>query len=64
MADNNTIARPYAQAVFEVAQENKALDALSSSLEAGRELLGDGQLAEFLSNPSLNNESDGERKTW
>ncbi len=25
MADNNTIARPYAQALFDVAEENNAL---------------------------------------
>jgi len=58
MADNNTIARPYARAVFQVAQENDALDELSRSLGIGKELLGDGQIARFLSNPAL---SDGER---
>ena len=47
MADNNTIARPYAQAAFEVAQENNAVSDL---------LFEDGQLAEFLSRPSLNDE--------
>jgi len=53
MADNNTIARPYAQAVFEVARQENALDELSTSLNAGRQLLGDGQVAKFLANPAL-----------
>ena len=39
MADNNTVARPYAQAIFEVARENDALAELSASLDAARELL-------------------------
>lgn len=55
MADNNTIARPYAEAVFEVAQDNNALDALSESLAVARELLSDEQVASFLARPSLNN---------
>lgn len=56
MADNNTVARPYAQAVFEVAQENDALAELSESLDAARDLLSDGQVTAFLARPSLNNE--------
>ena len=54
MADNNTVARPYAQAVFEVAREQDALDELSASLSAARDLLGDGQVVAFLGQPSLN----------
>lgn len=56
MADNITIARPYAKAIFDVAQENNALDALSASLIAAKEMFADGELASFLSRPSLNNE--------
>ena len=56
MADNNTVARPYAEAVFEVARENDALDELSASLHAARELLADGQVAAFLGQPSLNDD--------
>jgi len=56
VADNNTVARPYAEAVFEVAQENDALDELSASLDAARGLLADGQVVTFLSQPSLNDE--------
>lgn len=56
MADNNTVARPYAQALFEVAQENDALDALSESLAAAKDLLADGEVVGFLARPSLNDE--------
>jgi F-type H+-transporting ATPase subunit delta len=56
VADNNTVARPYAQAVFEVAQENDALDELSSSLATARDLLSDGQVVAFLGQPSLTDE--------
>ena len=56
MADNNTVARPYAQAVFEVARENDALDELSASLQAAGELLSDGQVATFLGQPSLDDD--------
>ncbi len=56
MADNNTVARPYAQAVFDVARENDALDELSASLAAARDLLVDGQVVTFLGQPSLNDD--------
>jgi len=58
MADNHTIARPYAQAVFEVARENDALDELSAAFAAAKALLADGQVVEFLGRPALD---DGER---
>ena len=56
MADNNTVARPYAQAIFEVARENDMLDELSASLAAARDLLSDGQVVAFLGQPSLTDE--------
>ena len=58
MADNNTVARPYAQAIFEVAQENNALAELSASLGAAKALLEDGQIADYLAAPTL---SDAQR---
>jgi F-type H+-transporting ATPase subunit delta len=58
MADKNTIARPYARAAFQVAQENDALDELSRSLGIGKELLSDGRISRFLANPAL---TDDER---
>ena len=54
MADNNTIARPYAQAAFDIANEAGELAAWSESLTIAGALLADGQVAEYLSNPSLN----------
>ena len=56
MADNNTIARPYAQAVFELANDAGQLERWSAALELAGQLLADGQVAEFLSSPSLTNE--------
>ena len=56
MADNNTVARPYAQAAFEVAQESNALAELSESFAAAKALLEDGQVASFLAVPALTHE--------
>jgi F-type H+-transporting ATPase subunit delta len=56
MADNHTIARPYARAAFDVATEANALDELSTSLNAARDLLSDGQAVRFLGNPALTDE--------
>jgi F-type H+-transporting ATPase subunit delta len=56
MADNHTIARPYAQAAFDVAREASALDELSASLNAATDLLSDGQAVRFLGNPTLTND--------
>ncbi|MDJ0939174.1 MAG: F0F1 ATP synthase subunit delta [Woeseiaceae bacterium] len=56
MADNNTIARPYAQAAFEIAHESGELAAWSESLGIAGELLADGQVADYLSDPALNDE--------
>jgi len=57
MADNNTIARPYARACFEVAQQENALDEVAASLAVGRELMRDGQVEKFLANPALSNDA-------
>jgi F-type H+-transporting ATPase subunit delta len=56
MADNNTIARPYAEAVFEVAKKAGDLAEWSAALEIAGELLADGRVAKFLGNPSLTDE--------
>ena len=53
MADNNTIARPYAQAVFEVAQADGMLGEMSEALATAKQLMADGQVEELLGNPSL-----------
>lgn len=56
MADNNTIARPYARAAFEFAGENNNLAGWSSSLDAAKEVLADGRVVKFLGNPSLSDD--------
>jgi F-type H+-transporting ATPase subunit delta len=56
MADNNTIARPYARAAFAVAKETDALDELSRSLGIAKDLLADGQVKTFLANPAMTDE--------
>ena len=56
MADNNTIARPYARAAFEFAGEKKDLAAWSDALETAKAVLADGRVAKFLSNPALSDE--------
>jgi len=58
MADNNTIARPYAQAIFELAHEAGELNAWSETLEAAGQFLVDGQVAAYLSDPAFD---DGQR---
>lgn len=56
MADNNTIARPYAQAIFELAHESGELSTWSESLDAAGQLMADGQVVAYLSDPAFNNE--------
>ncbi len=58
MADNHTLARPYAQAVFDLAREAGELAHWSQSLDIARQLTADGQVSEYLGNPGL---SDNER---
>ena len=56
MADNNTVARPYAQAIFEVADEAGALSEWSRSLSTAGDLLADKGLVEYLRAPELSDE--------
>ncbi|MCG8503025.1 MAG: F0F1 ATP synthase subunit delta [Sphingomonadales bacterium] len=53
MADNNTIARPYAQAAFELARDSGALAEWSAALAAAKAAMSDGAVAKYLSTPSL-----------
>ncbi len=61
MADNHTIARPYAQAAFEIASESKNLAKWSGALGVAKELLSDGQAVRFLGKPTL---TDDERLSF
>ena len=56
MADNNTVARPYAQAVFDIAKESSDLGEWSDSLAIAGQLLADHELVEYLGNPGFSNE--------
>jgi len=56
MADNNTIARPYASAVFEIAREAGELAEWGDSLDKAAALMADGQVAEYLGNPALSDD--------
>jgi F-type H+-transporting ATPase subunit delta len=56
VADNNTIARPYARAVFEIADSAGALADWSGSLAVAGQLLGDRGLVEYLGDPDLSDE--------
>jgi len=53
MADNNTIARPYAQAMFEIATDAGDLATWSAALDTAGQVMADGQVAEYLSDPKF-----------
>lgn len=53
MADNNTIARPYANAIFELANAAGELARWSASLDIAGQLLADKGLVEYLGRPAL-----------
>ena len=55
MADNNTVARPYAQAIFEIAEDANELAEWSESLSIAGQLLGDRDLVEYLADPEFTN---------
>ena len=56
MADNNTIARPYAQAIFELANESGELATWSEALDLAGQLLTNGQVVAYLGDPKFNND--------
>jgi F-type H+-transporting ATPase subunit delta len=53
MADKNTIARPYAQAAFDLAKVGGTLDQWESALNVAGSLLADGRAAKLLSSPKM-----------
>ncbi len=53
MADNKTIARPYAQAIFEIAESAGTLDEWSETLSLAGQLLGSSELVEYLGDPDF-----------
>jgi F-type H+-transporting ATPase subunit delta len=53
MAESVTIARPYAQAVFRLARENKALAAWSERLQRLVAIAQDAEMAKVVGNPKF-----------
>jgi F-type H+-transporting ATPase subunit delta len=53
MAELSTIARPYAEAAFELAHEDSALASWSQMLRFGATIVGDERVAAALDNPRL-----------
>jgi F-type H+-transporting ATPase subunit delta len=53
VADNNTVARPYAQAIFDIAQDAGALAEWSESLATAGQLLRDRELVDYLTDPAF-----------
>lgn len=53
MAEITTIARPYAQAVFELAQEQAALKEWSQTLELLAMIVGDPQMTALIDSPDV-----------
>lgn len=51
--DSTTIARPYAEAAFEVARASKTLDAWSDALNRLSAIVADPQVAAQIGNPNL-----------
>lgn len=52
MSDNNTVARPYAKAIFELALEQKQMAEWSVSLECLMHVVSDPLALKFIRNPS------------
>jgi F-type H+-transporting ATPase subunit delta len=53
MAEKTTIARPYAQAIFELAQSRKELPLWSQMLQLAAAVAADKRVAALLDNPNL-----------
>ena len=53
MAENRTLARPYARAVFELARASDALGAWSRALNAAAAVVADERVDELLGNPRV-----------
>ncbi len=52
MAELATIARPYANAVFELAKRNRTLDRWSSQLALAAQVCGEASVAEIIESPA------------
>ena len=57
MAEKSTIARPYAQAAFELAQDKNDLSAWSEMLALGAMIVSDEQLSRLIDNPEVSKDA-------
>ncbi len=57
MAEKSTIARPYAQAAFELAQDKNDLRAWSEMLALGAMIVSDEQLTRLIDNPEVSKDA-------
>ncbi|MEM8984397.1 MAG: F0F1 ATP synthase subunit delta [Pseudomonadota bacterium] len=53
MADNQTLARPYAQALFDLARETNALEQWSGALDVARQIAGNADVLATIHRPSI-----------
>jgi F-type H+-transporting ATPase subunit delta len=58
-----TIAKPYANAIFEIAEQNKSHSDWRGVLEAGAQLANDGSMQAFIASPSATNENKAQAVT-
>ena len=56
MLEKTTIARPYAQAVFELAEESGAIEQWSSQLDLLRRIVSDSQMRVLFNNPKVSDQ--------
>ena len=57
MAENSTIARPYAQAAFDIAKEKSDLKSWSDMLQLIAAVTSDTVMSDMISNPSIERET-------
>ncbi|MFV2004306.1 MAG: F0F1 ATP synthase subunit delta [Gammaproteobacteria bacterium] len=60
MADFTTAARPYANAVYDLASQSNALDSWGDALANLANVVADAQVNKLLSNPDLSKQQKGE----
>jgi len=60
MADFTTAARPYANAVYDLANQSKGLDSWGDALANLANVVNDAQMAKMLGNPDLGKQQKGE----
>ena len=60
MADNTTTARPYANAVYDLASENSAIESWGDALANLAAVVADSQVASLLDDPSTGKADKGE----